>query len=356
MMMRQMDKQHIPAGQQNLISLLEKNALRFFAFIIAVMSLSLLYFGPQIAPAFKELIIPIATSLLASLIFAIVYSTIVEQHHLAALNAELSHSVKEIVEDMKLLQEANMQQITESTIAKIDELERSHFHEISLHFREFIPIHSFPPSNEPDKKFNHTLNQSLFKSRHYLFKGVTGRYIPSRLVAAGHNNLTCKILLVDPAREDLLRLYIRDRFGATTSNEELARRMKNVKEEIYMTIVDLFQQGQRTNIDVKLYHGPVFYRTEILDEEIFISYFTAKTSTGYPTTYLYNRESFYYDAFLTDFNQTFELATVSATFNSLSREQDLADFLTRIGCDSGAIPHLRQEAEKFRIDFLKSIQ
>jgi hypothetical protein len=346
-------KNRMPISDQSkLVGVIEKYATRFFALLIVTLCLIMFYFGPQIAPSYKGVFISVSTSLLASLIFALVYSSVVERHHMTVINDELSSSVKKAVDEIKELQQDNMQQISDLTLAKIEELEKTYYHEISLHFRELIPADYFPPTNNPDQRFNDTLNSALAKSHLYLFKGVTGRFIPSRLATVNHHNLTCKILLIDPASEDLLRLYIRDRFGNTVPNVEVTQRVQKVKQEIYMSVVDLFDQARWTSIEIKMYNGPVFYRTEIFDEYAFISYFTAKTATAFPTTYLYNKDSFFYNAFLTDFNQTFELASISTLFNSRSTEQDLLDFLTQIGCDVRELPELRKEAEQFRLEFL----
>jgi len=343
------------SNQANLKALIEKYETRFFASLITIVCLITFYFGPQIIPSYKDVFISVSTSLLASLIFALIYSSVVERHHMTAVNAELSSSVKEAVDEIKQLQQDNMQQITDLTLAKIEEIEKSYYHEIAHHFRELIPTDYFPPTNQPDQRFNDTLKASLAKSHLYLFKGVTGRFIPSRLSVVNHHNLTCKILLIDPASEDLLRLYIRDRFGANVPFAEVAERVRKVKQEIYMTVVDLFDQARWTSVDIKMYNGPVFYRTEIFDEQVFISYFTAKIPTAFPTTYLYSRDSFFYNAFLTVFNQTFELASISTIFNSRSTEHDLLNFLTRIGCDVAELPQLRKEAETFRQEFLSKI-
>lgn len=100
-----------------------------------------------------------------------------------------------------------------------------------------------------------------------------------------------------------------------------------------------------------MYRGPVFYRTEIFDAFLIISYFTAEPSP-YPTTYLYKKESFYYDTYLTDFHQTFELADKSISLHSKTSEQELCAFLDSIGGDAGELSQLRLEATRFRSDFL----
>ena len=341
-------------NQQNLLSLIEKYATRFFALLVAVICFSAFIFGPQILPSYKEVFISVSTSLFASLIFALIYSSVVERHHMTVVNDELSRSVKKAVDEMKQLQQDNVQKVTDLMLTKIEEVEKSYYHEISLHFRELIPSDYFPAIDRPDRRFNSILNAALAKSSQYMFKGVTGRHIPSRLSIVDHHNLNCKILLIDPDRQDLLQLYIRDRFGTSASQSEVTRHIQRVKREIYMTVVDLFNQAWWTSIEIKMYSGSVFYRTEILDEIIFISYFTARTPTAYPITYLYDKNSFFYNTFLTDFYHTSELSSTSIIFNSRSKEQDLLDFLTKIGCDVGELPQLRKEAEQFRHEFLGS--
>ena len=338
-------------NHQGLMHVVEKYALWLFAALIFIASIIILYVGTLVISPYKDICISVSTSLIASLLFAFMYSAIVEKHHLAVVNDELATSVRRSAEETKKLQQDNMQQITSSLILKIADLEESHYHQIVTHFRELIPLALFPATDQPDPKFNQALTKELEVSRQYLFKGVTGRYVQSRLDAARGHNLACRVLLVDPRRDDLLQLYIRDRFGIHPS--DLMLQLQKVKREIYMTIIDLLEQARRTPTNIKVYHGPVYYRTEIFDDKVFVSYFTQRTSTAYPNSYLYTSDSFYYEAFLTDFNQTFELQSPSINFNSMSTERQLIDFLAEIDCDADEIPQLRQEAKDFRQAFLK---
>jgi hypothetical protein len=341
--------------RHDVVRLLEKYALRFFTLLVIVFCFFLFYFGPQILPGYKEALISVSTSLFASLVFARLYSSIVERHHQAAMNAEIARNVKSAVEEIKQAEQGYIQRIVDHTVAKIEELDKSHYHEISTHFRELIPARSFPPTDKPEKGFNQLLTDELLRSRTYFFKGVTGRYIAARLATARRQNLACKVLLSDPSSKDLLRLYVKDRFGITLSGNEMETRIEQVKREIFMTIIDLFAWTRWTTpVELKLYRGPVFYRTEILDEFFIISFFTSHVTlpTAFPTTYLYKRDSFYYETYLTDFNQAFELADKSIILNSKTTEENLHDFLNRIGCDLSLLPQLREEAEQFRNDFL----
>jgi hypothetical protein len=343
------------AQHHALSSIIEKLALRLFTLFLLVFSFLLFYFGPLIAPAYKDVFVSFSTSLFASLVFAQLYSFIVERHHQRAVNTELERSVKIAIEEMKQAEQTHIEQIMDHTVAKIEEVEKSHYHQISQRFHELIPTDSFPPTDKPDKAFNELLAHELKQSRSYWFKGGTGRYIASRLMFARRHNLNCHVLLTDPTRKDLLHLYASDRFGIALSSAEMEKRVTQVQQEIYMTIVDLHDIAHLTgSIDLRMYRGPVFYRTEIMDDFLLISYFTAQP-TAYPTTYLYGKESFYYKMYLTDFYQTFELAEHSLLLQAKTTEQELANFLQKLGCDSAIMPHLRQEAQAFREDFFSQL-
>lgn len=342
--------------QRNTVAhVLEKFAIRFFTLLLLVSCFLLFYFGPQIAPAYKDVFISFSTSLFASLIFALCYSFLVERHHQAAVNEELSQHIKRAVEEIQQAEQLHSQQMMNHILAKIEEVEKSHYHEIALHFRELIPSQSFPPTDKPGQTFNHLLADELLRSRTYFFKGVTGRYIASRLAVACRQNLTCKVLLTDPTQKEALHLYVKNRFGITLSSSATEERVEQVRREIFMTIVDLFDIARWISpIELRMYRGPVFYRTELLDGFLMISYFTSHP-TAYPTTYLYEKESFYYKTYLTDFQQTFELAERSLVLQPKTTEQDLKAFLTTIGCDLALIPQLQQEAEQFRQTFLQQV-
>jgi hypothetical protein len=350
-----MSKQADPLRHHVVVKVVEKYALRFFNLFLIVFSFLLFYFGPQIAPAYKEAFVSISTSLFASLVFALFYSAMVERHHQNTVNAELARSVKNAVQEMKQAQEESIQSIVDLARQKIEDLEKSHYHEISTHFRALIPARSFVSTNRPSREFNQLLNDALLQSHIYYFKGVTGRYIASRLSLARYQHLTCKVLLSDPSNTDLLRLYVKDRFDMHPSDRQIDARIEQVRQEIFMTIVDLFDLARwKIPVELKLYRGPVFYRTELLDEFFVISFFTSRmaTPTAFPTTYLYQKESFYYETYLIDFNQAFELADISINLNARTTEPVLQTFLADLGCDLSLLPQLRQEAEQFRRAFL----
>ncbi len=92
-----MNKQQNITRRHTLVRLLERHTLRFFILLIVVFCFVLFYFGPQLLPAYKEAFISVSTSLLASLIFALLYSFIAERYHQEAVNEELARSIRNVV-------------------------------------------------------------------------------------------------------------------------------------------------------------------------------------------------------------------------------------------------------------------
>jgi uncharacterized membrane protein (DUF106 family) len=138
-------------NRQNLVSNLEKYATRFFASLIALICCLLFFLGPKLAPDYNGVFIAVSTSLFASLVFAIIYSFVVDKHHLNAVNHQLSENVGQAVDEMKRLQQDNVQRIIDLTRKQIEDLEKKHYqqiedleksyyHQISHHFRELIPL------------------------------------------------------------------------------------------------------------------------------------------------------------------------------------------------------------------------
>lgn len=350
-----MNQSTSPTQRRHLFGALEKQSLRVFTLFLLICSGALFYVSSLLTSAYKEVLISFAISLFSSLVFANLYGFIVDRHRQNAVNVELEHSVEKAIEKMRQAEQTHIQEIVDLTLAKIEEVEKSYYHQISHHFHELIPARSFSATEKPDRVFNEVLANELAHSRSYLFKGVTGRYLGSRLRQARRRNLTCQVLLTDPTQEELLHLYVKDRF-IPLSNSEMQQRVEQVQREIYMTIVDLYDSIRWAGaIDLRVYRGPVFYRTEIMDGFLVLSYYTAQQPTAYPLTYLYEKDSLYYMMYLMDFHQTFELAETSFSLQTKTTEQELSDFLRKLGCDPAHIPQLRAEAQAFRQEFFTQL-
>jgi hypothetical protein len=149
----------------------------------------------------------------------------------------------------------------------------------------------------------------------------------------------------------LLWIYAKSRFSDLADRGKLIRQ---VRREIYMSVVGMFDIAKLSPIEIKMHHGPVFYRTEIFDEKVFVSEFTSNLRTAYPITYVYDKGTFKYDAYLKDFVDSLELQSPSVTFDANSTVDDLFAFLKAIGYRSKDLGILRQEAHELKRVFCKN--
>ena len=343
-------------SKDGLRSILLRYAQLLLILLVTTISFLMFYFGPKIAPAYGDIFVQVSTSLFSSLAFALFYSWIVEKHSIDIVKDETQKSIEGIIDAIKQSHESSLREATDYSISKISEIEQSYYHNIASHFRELVPSDYFPPTNQPDKRYNTLLKTKIATSRQYLWRGVTGRHIPLRIENTLHRIANCKVLLIDPRRHDLLWIYARGRFNNTdVSKEFIDEQVELVKRETYMSIVELFSLAKINTITVKMYYGPVFYRTVILDDLLSVSYFIADSPTPYPVTYIYSKGTFHYDAFLTDFMQTYEIPSPTISLNAQTTKDDLLLFLRDIGFEGNEVETLKEEANKFKQDFLKKI-
>ncbi len=170
-----------------------------------------------------------------------------------------------------------------------------------------LPKEHFSASEQPNQKFNKLIQEELKSSDKYFFKGVTGRHIAARLLAVNLSNiLVCSVILLDPRKNELLGLHYDDRFHKP-EKPDINQEIEKIRSEIFTSIISLFSiakniaknRGFKVNFNV--HHGPMFYRTEIFDDSIFVTYLDSQEPSPYPVTYVYDKKSMYYKTFMTDF-------------------------------------------------------
>lgn len=316
---------------------------------VIVSSLGLLYWAAHTGDeTLQTVLTSVATSMLAAAVFASVYTGIVERHQINVVSDQLRSAVSAAIVRIQVAHEQAVRDVLSEAEQRIDALQESHYRQIAAQFPNLLPRDYFPPTQNPDERFNAVVQAELDSSARYLFKGVTGRYIPARLEASTPRARLVEVLLTDPRRTDLLRQYVRDRFGG--QGADLETFVANTQREIYTTIVDLFDMRTTVATELRLHTGPVFYRTELFDHAAIVSYFVAQTPTAYPVTYLYGSESFFYGSFMTDFVHERELAKCGISLAPGLVEDDLVAFLEKLRCSGGALSELRAEAKAFRAE------
>ena len=315
-------------------------------FILAiVLIIVLLFFLQTLLPDNKNLqslLTAIGTSLTASVVFTGLYTTVVER---ARRRSE---------EVARTAQARNLQQVTATIVIEATNALSSQIQQrinamlaeeatrLVSAWPELLPKDYFPPLNESNPHFVEQLGKTVASSQQYIFRGATARFVPSLLRKYAHDNIRCSVLIIDPRAETAIRTYALNRYIGPHNSKTLEDFQQDVREEIYMAIVKLFDLRRHFRIEVRMCHDNLFYRSEIVDDGAFVSFYVGEHRTLYPPTYFYTRTNggFYYSAFHRDFQQSWDLAGEQFHMRVEMTQNDLEAFLLKIGVgDKSTLPN-----------------
>lgn len=286
----------------------------------------------------QSLLASIGASLVASLVFTMLYATVVEN---ARRRSERAARMAEVAN----LHRVTAAIVTEATNAlssqieqRINKMLEDEATRLVSAWPDLLPKDYFPPLNESNPHFVEQLGQAVAKSQQYIFRGATARFVPSLLQWHAKDNIQCSILIIDPRAETAIRTYALNRYIGPNNNKTLEDLQQDVREEIYMAIIKLFDLRHRFRIEVRMCHDNLFYRSEIVDDGAFVSFYVGERRTLYPPTYFYTRTNggFYYSAFHRDFRQSWDLAREQFYMSVEMTQSDLESFLLKIGAGDKA--------------------
>jgi hypothetical protein len=218
-------------------------------------------------------------------------------------------------------------------------------------FERMLPTKVFPATDLPTTEFDRCFNPMLAESQTYRHKGDSASFASFRLTylleSTYHLEKEITLLLLDP-RE--IRLFEeRAQIELASSKEHYSRiqleeKTLNMRVEVYVTLVALFDIRHRINVDVAFHKELLFFRSEILDDGVFVTYYLGGE---FPGTYLYSRNTLAYEAYLLNFRQNCEIASARITFNNELEEENFIAFLEELGCETGLEELRRLKEERF---------
>ncbi len=213
---------------------------------------------------------------------------------------------------------------------------------------ELLPKDYFPPAMQSDPRFLKQLGEAVRKTQHYIFRGATARYVPSFLQTYGQAYLNCSILILDPRAETAIQTHALNRYMMRDKDQSLHFFEEGIRQKIYRAIVHLFDLRQRFRIEVRVCHDNLFYRSEIVDEAAFVSFYVGDKKALHPPTYFYTRTNggFYYGAFRKDFDQSWRVAQEQFPMRVDMKQDALEAFLIRLG--AGDQTTIAQKIEEWR--------
>ena len=206
--------------------------------------------------------------------------------------------------------------------------------EMSIH----TPDKIYDSSQSALKSFNYDLTIDVCNSSFYYFRGTGAKYIPVRLLYT-HNSLAqIRIVMLDPRSQDAIELRARDRArNPAYANKTIAQLVAELRDEIYMTVIGLFDCGNICPIDI-IYDatGTSVYRLEIFDQHTYISFYQTSESfkSTFPETVRYRKESLHHNMYKIEIQRLVSVANNIFAINKQSKETALRDHLASIKCES----------------------
>jgi hypothetical protein len=309
-----------------------------FVFVISMLLLAVSLFTISLLvrdATARSLLTSTAVSLAASLTFTLFYAGVVErargQSESRAMALEIA-GIEAVVSDTISRSTAQVATIVQDRINKLLQEEATRLID---NWPELLPSDYFPPSEESDPRFLEKLGEAVAEAQNYRFRGGTARYTPRLLRTFARPGLTCSVLAIDPRDASAIQVYASDRFAVRGGVKPLEEYVAEVRDEIFMAIVNLFDLRQLFRIEFRTHIDHLVYRTEIVDEGAFVSFYVGDRKTKHPPTYFYTRNKgrFYFEAFRKDFHQSWGVATEHFAMDMSTTQADLERFLLKLGAD-----------------------
>ena len=196
-----------------------------------------------------------------------------------------------------------------------------------------IPIATYRAGDAYDPDFNRAISASLNRSHLYAFRGTSAKYVPSRLRAVHNRPEELRVVMIDPTSTLALRRRAADRQRHPDERSRSVDALTNeLKEEILMAVVALFDIREICNIDIAYTAETAVTRLELFDDAVFISWYQERHSTEvkFPETLQFRAGSFLYEIQRLDMIRRFDIAERKVAFNSSHDEHDLVGHLTTL--------------------------
>ena len=203
-------------------------------------------------------------------------------------------------------------------------------------FEQTMPAKTYERTSAPTIEFRDDFVSRLRDSKIYLHRG-DGNFVTFRLFCCAANEaikskVQVSLCILDPTADLVVQQRARielDTKGTQHSNEELSQQVSRILMSIFQSLMALFDIRHTRSVEVFLHRESSFYRSEILDGSLFITYYIGGE---FPGTYLYSSQSYVYQAFLHGFKAATTCASMRINFDSRLTEAEFIDKLRGLGC------------------------
>lgn len=294
--------------------------------VTAVAAIADFLFARFLRDPWAGVAVALATSVLASALFYVMYSWIAEAAAMEDVAARVARSIGE--------------KITKD--------------------RMYQPTRVFPESNDGLPEYNTCFLEALEGSHKYYFRGDSGNYASCRLADLAAKGLPdvndIMFILADPREEQVLRcratLALKDTVHTlkdaieiqnacvqteddghqrSTYEAKHAAEVEKIRREIFRTYVALFDMRGHGRVGLAFHSEVPLFRSEILDSGVFISYYSSKK---YPVSFFYGSDTHLFECLVSNFCLNLTDPRQQPIYFDNQSENDLQDKLHELGCQA----------------------
>jgi len=294
------------AASSALRTWLNRYAFALACAVAGIIALSLIYQDKNLTR--EELLAAIGLNLLASIVFAVVFVLLSERVRERNLRDSLS--------DQFAVLSAGLRADLMSTATT------------------YLPSKVYQPTSTFADSFNRDVTESLAATRLYAFRGTSAKYVPARIKLCRQHPQQVRVVTLDPSSERALRRRAGDRnIQESLRNRPIADLISDIRDEIYMSLVALFDVRDACPIEILLVDEPLITRIEMFDDSVFVSWYHGPNSSAlpFPETLRFPVGSFIYEVERLGIFRKFELAPTNARrFDATQTDADLCAYLTHL--------------------------
>ncbi|GAA2887975.1 hypothetical protein [Streptomyces mexicanus] len=283
----------------------------------------------------RQVLANLGLNLIASVIFAVIFSWLSGRVQEASLQESLEDSFTEFSNKLT------------ATVAQGN--------------ADFLPNALYPPLNptngEYGIRFNVDMTRSLEETAFYAFRGPSARYVAARLRASNHYPQQVKVAMLSPGDTMAIQRRAADRvYWERFEGKDIQQLEEELRQELIWSVVSLFDYRRFCAVDLMYVEDTAVYRYEMFDDSVYISWYHGAQSHAkeMPESLRFPANSFLYKTLQLDLVRRFEISNNKVTFTRAQNDDFLAQHLAELlgePVDQSDIDRWRQEGESKVGDF-----
>ena len=238
-----------------------------------MIAIALMWIGDKAIP---DLLIGVGGGLVSSVAVVFIYSRFAEELSLTRISERSAKIATRVAEDF-----------------------------LVKRFDQLMPLKTYAHSTAPTVDFRNDFGPRLRNSKFYFHRG-DGSFSAFRLYTTANlepirSKVQVSLCLLNPMDGPALLQRATIELAAKGSHyaeADVSERIQKIKKLTLISLIALFDIRHTRPVDVYLHSESSFYRAEILDDALFITYYIGGE---FPGTYLYSGGSHAYQAYLAGF-------------------------------------------------------